>query len=120
MRSLSYNSIGPEGTAALANVLSQTQIQTLKCASAEISRRYGPLSPPACIETRPGRSACARSLGRNDITNNGKDMSAVIKLAEVLSQTSITSLGCAASDSAIWPHIPPALAFCPASERRLR
>ena len=40
-----------------------------------------------------------RSLANNKITNGGKDMSAVIKLAEVLSQTSITSLKCAARDS---------------------
>ena len=50
---------------------------------------------PVRIETRPGRSACARSLAENIITNRGKDMSAVIKLAEVLSQTSINSLKCA-------------------------
>ena len=43
-----------------------------------------------------GHTACAHSLAGNNITNYGKDMSAVIKLAEVLPQTSINSLKCAA------------------------
>ena len=41
-----------------------------------------PLTPPC-------------SLGVNYLTNGGKDMSAVLKLAEVLPSTSITSLKCA-------------------------
>ena len=40
----------------------------------------------------------ARSLSLTNITNDGKDMSAVIKLAEALPQTSITSLKCAACE----------------------
>ena len=38
-------------------------------------------------------------------------MTGVIKLAEVLPQTSITSLECAACDSAIVPAIPTCLLF---------
>ena len=37
--SLSDNNMGAEGTAALAKVLAETKIETLKCAAAEILRR---------------------------------------------------------------------------------
>ena len=37
----------------------------------------------------------ARSLGSNSLTNYGKDMSGLLKLAEVLPQTKIESLECA-------------------------
>ena len=36
----------------------------------------------------------ARSLDGNQLTNGGKDMSAVLKLAEVLPQTKIQTLRC--------------------------
>ena len=108
MRSLRYNNMGAEGTAALAKMLPETQIKDLKCAAQRyfLRVRDGPLSHPARIETRPGRPACARSLNDNKITDGGEDMSAVIKLAKVLPQTSITNLECAAPDSAIVPAIP--------------
>ena len=35
------------------------------------------------------------SLANNALTNDGEDMSAILKLAEVLPSTSITSLKCA-------------------------
>ena len=41
-----------------------------------------------------GSSFLPRSLENNILTNYGKDMSAVLKLAEVLPSTSITSLEC--------------------------
>ena len=39
----------------------------------------------------------ARSLGSNNLTNYGKDMSGLLKLVEVLPQTKIESLECAAA-----------------------
>ena len=36
--------------------------------------------------------SCTRSLNNNDLTNYGKDMSGVLKLAEVLPQTQLQSL----------------------------
>ena len=36
----------------------------------------------------------ARSLDGNKLTNNGEDMSAVLKLAEVLPQTKLQTLRC--------------------------
>ena len=36
----------------------------------------------------------ARSLDSNNLTNSGKDMSAVLKLVEVLPQTKVQSLRC--------------------------
>ena len=36
----------------------------------------------------------ARSLDGNNLTNSGKDMSAVLKLAKVLPQTKVQSLRC--------------------------
>ena len=86
--------------------------------------QYSPLSHSAWLGTRPGRSACARSLGSNNIINYGEDMSAVIKLAEVLPQTKIETLKCAVaericlleSDTAPYPHC---LLFAPRL-RRLR
>ena len=78
-------------------------LTSVRCAAREWdSARH----PRPCFWPRPGRSACARSLGMNEITHRGKDMSAVIKLAEVLPQTSITTLRCAAPDSERLPHIP--------------
>ena len=35
------------------------------------------------------------SLAYNDLTNHGEDLSALLKLAEILPSTSITSLKCA-------------------------
>ena len=43
--------------------------------------------------------ASTRSLDINNITNNGKDMSAVLKLAEVLPQSQLKSLRCAATQN---------------------
>ena len=41
----------------------------------------------------PPSAAC--SLGGNNLTNNGKDMSGLLKLVEILPQTKIESLECA-------------------------
>ena len=48
-----------------------------------------------------------RSLDNNMLTNDGKDMSAVLKLAEVLPQTKIQTLRCLSatcSRSLLAPH----------------
>ena len=44
-------------------------------------------------------SSCLCSLAYNGLTNSGKDMSGVLKLAEALPQTKITELECAATPS---------------------
>ena len=76
--------------------------------------RYGLLSHLLAFLPSPGHMACTHSLANNNITNCGKDMSAVIKLAEVLLNTNITSLKCAACNSAIWPSIT-LFSLCPFS-----
>ena len=45
----------------------------------------------------------ARSLDGNNLTNSGKDMSAVLKLAEVLPQTKIQTLRCLSVPNAAAP-----------------
>ena len=45
----------------------------------------------------------ACSLDGNDLTNRGKDMSAVLKLAEVLPQTKIQTLRCLSAKCAAAP-----------------
>ena len=43
----------------------------------------------------------ASSLAGNNLTNNGKDMSGLLKLVEILPLTKIESLGCAAAASSV-------------------
>ena len=88
--SLGYNNIGVEGGKALAAVLPQTQITSLECAAACTAQQL--LMP---INT----SLCLCSLAYNDLTNDGEDMSGVLKLAEGLPQTKITTLKCAAAST---------------------
>ena len=47
----------------------------------------------------------ARSLGSNNLTDYGEDMSGLLKLAEVLPQTKIESLGCAAAQVFAFVHV---------------
>ena len=94
MRSLAENYMGPEGTAALAEVLAETKIQILKCAATEMCRvRQCPLFHRASIETRPGRPACARSLYCNNMGVEG-----TAALVKVLPETQIKDLKCAAAE----------------------
>ena len=44
-------------------------------------------------------SLCLCSLAYNNLTNDGRDMSGVLKLAEALPQTKIAELKCAATPS---------------------
>ena len=113
MRSLAENNLKAEGTAALAKVLPETKIESLKCAATERMRRESDSAHYPHLAFSPDRVApCTRSLADNNITNYGKDMFAVIKLAEVLSQTSIASLKCAAREMCLraryGPLSPPA------------
>ena len=48
-----------------------------------------------CPIAHPPLPAC--SLAGNNLTNNGKDMSGLLKLVEILPLTKIESLGCAAA-----------------------
>merc|ERR1711924_229836 len=97
---LKGNKMGEEGTAALAKVLAETNIQTLNLASttslASITSRCLDLGGLSAViklaEVLSQTSITSLNLASNNITNGGEDMSAVIKLAEVLSQTSIPSL----------------------------
>ncbi len=52
---------------------------------------YTPL-PESTLESL--LSPLSHSLSDNNLTNDGKDMSAVLKLAEVLPQTKIQTLRC--------------------------
>ena len=55
------------------------------------------LSTPidACLISHRPLPAC--SLGGNNLTNYGRDMSGLLKLVEILPLTKIESLGCAAA-----------------------
>ena len=96
--------MGPEGTASLARVLSQTQIQTLKCAASDCA-----IWPATMLVFHPLPLACyphllafcgaserrlrqMRSLYDNDLGPEG-----TAALANVLSQTQIQSLKWAAA-----------------------
>ena len=48
----------------------------------------------------------ARSLGSNSLTNHGADMSGLLKLVEVLPQTKIESLECAAAQGLAFVSAP--------------
>ena len=52
-----------------------------------------------CPIAHPPLPAC--SLADNNLTNNGKDMSGLLKLVEILPLTKIESLGCAAAASSV-------------------
>ena len=52
-----------------------------------------------CPIAHPPLPACG--LAGNNLTNNGKDMSGLLKLVEILPLTKIESLGCAAAASSV-------------------
>ena len=96
---LSRNKLGAAGASAIASLLKTMQISSLKRAaqprtlpqwlrvlSAPIDTRdVSPSQPPAC------------SMSENNLTNYGRDMSGLLKLVEILPQTKIESLKCAAA-----------------------
>ena len=99
--SLRGNALKNEGCKAVAAVLPQTQIKELKFAPAHLPQHLpycAHLSAPAehlhssCTLSHP-----AHSLANNNLTNNGEDMSGVIKLAEALPQSQLQTLKCAAA-----------------------
>ena len=91
--------MGAEGATALAAVLKETQITNLGCATSPRtgSRVFALVSAPADTPDVSPSPLLACSLGRNNLTNNGEDMSGVLKLVEILPMTKIESLGCAAA-----------------------
>ena len=111
---LRANEIGVEGAKAIAAVLKDTQISTLRCALpvTPVPHICTPLPvtlvPHIC--TWPIHKASVllnihlpstRSLNDNEILgpHPGKDMSAVLKLAEVLPQSQLQSLMRAATQN---------------------
>ena len=52
-----------------------------------------------CLIAHRPLPAC--SLGDNNLTNGGNDMSGLLKLVEILPLTKIESLGCAAAASSV-------------------
>ena len=89
-RSLEFNWIRAQGTSALAVVLKQTKITTLKCAATpECSLScQRPLTHAPAISLPP----IPYSLGFNDIGAEGASA-----LAAILKDTQITQLKCAAA-----------------------
>ena len=80
MRSVSANDIGPEGAKYFANALVVNRSLT--------SLEYAP-SLNDCLHHLSAAAdssmlGSVRSVSQNDLTNGGKDVSGVIKLAEAL------------------------------------
>ena len=96
-----HNYLRDEGCKAVAAVLPQTQIKELKCAPPAQALA---VQRPLTLSTFPApRPVLCGSLAGNKLTNGGKDMAAVLKLAEALPLSKLKSLECAA------PHV---LAIC--------
>ena len=83
-----------EGIAKLCEALKGSAVTSLECAAGPkcLLSCQRPLTPTV---PRPA----PRSLRGNNLTNDGKDMSGLLKLVEILPQTKIESLGCAATPS---------------------
>ena len=95
--------MGAEGMAALAKVLSDTQIQTLECVATEISRRESDTAcyPTACLFRRD--RVALRSLDNNQLCGldrNGQGtftLEGITPLCEAFTKMpSLTSVRCAA------------------------
>ena len=77
----------------MAAALPSSSLTNLKCAlPALILFCSAPAEHSSCTLSHP-----AHSLAYNGLTNNGEDMSGVIKLAEALPQSKLQSLKCAAA-----------------------
>ena len=83
-RSIGGNKLGVEGGKALAEALPKSSLTSLECAAAHVLA--------FCVQGPLTCTLPAHSFGSNKLTNSGKDMSAVLKIAEVLPQTRLTSL----------------------------
>ena len=81
-----------EGITKLCEGLKESAVTSLKCA-APSNVRQCPLTRMVSHRPRPS----PRSLGANDLTNDGKDMSGLLKLVKILPETKIESLRCAAA-----------------------
>ena len=92
------NKLGPEGGKVFAEALPNSSLTSLKCAAAQ------PMCSPFCgqgpLNTFTSSAltlTLPRSLASNNLTNSGRDMSGVIKLAEALPKSKLQSLECAAA-----------------------
>ena len=87
-----------EGITKLCEALKGSAVTSLECAAR-------PERSLLCqCPLTPARSLILpslRSLADNNLTNNGKDMSGLLKLVEILPLTKIESLGCAAAASSV-------------------
>ena len=94
--SIKDNNLGVEGGKAFAEALPKSSLTNLKCAAAHVlafcvQRPLNTFTSSAPTLTLP------HSLASNNLTNYGRDMSCVIKLAEALPQSKLQSLKCAAA-----------------------
>ena len=97
------NQLGPEGAAKLAEALMTNQtLKVLECVRPQtLSLARGKAPRPQPHPTAPRRLRprveCVGSLKGNNLTDGGKDMSGVLKLAEAAKQSKLEKLTCAAA-----------------------
>ena len=83
-RSIRGNNLGVEGGKLFAEALPKSSLTSLECAAAHVLA--------FCVQCPLTCTLPAHSIQFNNLTNQGEDMSAVLKIAEVLPQTRLTSL----------------------------
>ncbi len=95
-----------EGIDALCEGLKGSSVTSLRCVQTTASPQ---LHASRRTMSSPHEHTCTfpalGSLASNELTNRGKDMSGVLKLAEALPKSQIRELRCAAARTPLCPFI---------------